>query len=269
MKTELSRRRLLALVPAVAAATVPTTATTLAGLAAAVPTPVAASPSPIPDMPADTPADNPDAELIKLVDEWFAAYEEGERLGKVFSSFEEKVFSLRRERERRSELAVPDAIRVRSSDVDLGIQKPSHGRGVYTLADVAEADLRSDRWFRVTKRGDDDDLVIRMWRVTPSPAARARADEIIQAFDKLDKKHDRKPRGYRAAEREFHSATDRSAEIEDRIQETPALTLAGLTAKARMVDHGDLRANEEMGYSLASDLLALNAVADDQGGNHA
>jgi hypothetical protein len=241
----LSRRRLLALVPAAAMA--PATATPLAGLAAAVSTPVVALPAPIPD----APADNPDAELINLVDDWFAAKEEADRLVKVFTSFEEVFFQRRRQNKSR----IPDAVRVRPTDIDLGIEKPED-RDVYRLADVAG--LRSPRWSRLDISKDDGgELVFRSWHITPSADARARADEIIKVLDR----HDRKPRGYRAAEREYHSAMNRSADIEDRIQETPARTLAGLTAKARVIHHGDLRHSGAMADSLADDLLVLNDAA--------
>ena len=68
--------------------------------------------------------------------------------------------------------------------------------------------------------------------VAPAPAARARADEIIEAFDKwnADKKV---PRGYRKATREAKKADRVWTRLEKSLGNTRATTFEGMIAKMR------------------------------------
>jgi hypothetical protein len=59
----------------------------------------------------------------------------------------------------------------------------------------------SGRRHRRRRAREEKSLLRLVQPATPSPATRARADEIIEAYDRLWKRYMRKPRGYRAAER--------------------------------------------------------------------
>jgi hypothetical protein len=78
-----------------------------------------------------------------------------------------------------------------------------------------------------------DDLTLLCSMVLPSEEARARADEIISAFDKREKR--RASRGFRKAERENEMAYEAYAQIHEAIAATPAATLQGMLAKVRCV----------------------------------
>ena len=98
----------------------------------------------------------------------------------------------------------------------------------------------------------------------PSAAARARADEIVSAFDTWQKRRDRRPRGYRAAERAMDAAGRRLCDLERKICSTRARSLAGLIAKARLGrEVGD---EDRFGAALIADLLVLAGEVD--GRNH-
>lgn len=111
------------------------------------------------------------------------------------------------------------------------------------MADIEE--LRKEEWIILKAPIDPSDpwSVYQFLRrtaglhekVIPSPQARARADEIVQANDKWLAKYKRRPPGMRAAERRANMAGDASAALRRRINATRAVTLEGLIAKARCV----------------------------------
>src|SRR6266481_9664759 len=171
----LSRRRLLGAVLATAAIAAPVVATALPGLPVAV-------------------TADPDADLIRLVEEWFAARDEEKRLYKLFTPHEEAHF----EKKHKLEAQIPDALRVRPDDVEIGIPDLRAKDGLYTRRDDVNL-LRDDKWLYSngdrTESDGVEQFIWRSWWAAPSPAARARADEIIAASDKWQRKIHRKPRG--------------------------------------------------------------------------
>jgi hypothetical protein len=94
-----------------------------------------------------------------------------------------------------------------------------------------------------------------MRTVMPSPAARARADEIVAAFDKWEKQCERKPREYRAAKRANDARETQLWALERKIRDTRAHSLAGLIAKAQK--GRELDDDETFAEALVADLLAL------------
>jgi hypothetical protein len=243
--TILSRRRMLAgFALALPAATV------AASAAAAMLAP--AADTPLSGLATGVAPSNPDAALLKLVDEYFAALAEQDRLDEAHTPFEEKWFAQKKR-------PMPDALRVRPEDGDLGIPEPFegsyyHGRSV--------ADLNSETWCRcdvIKKEGNE--RILRSYYVTPTPAARARADEIINSWRRWEKKSERRPRGMRAVERARNATIDRVLKLEWQIESTPAQSLAGMAAKARIVGAHGMDPRGEMAESLARDLLALDGRA--------
>jgi hypothetical protein len=149
---------------ALAAPLAPVTETALSGLPAAVP----ALPS-------------PDAKLFKLLDEHRSAAIEQQRLYKIFEKLEDQWF-----RRRKREKPIPEVLRRRPEDSDLELPDMSAHDGFYQHRHGVD-DLRGKTWLLSSITGnirDGGEHIFRARMVTPSPEARARADEIVSAFDK-------------------------------------------------------------------------------------
>jgi hypothetical protein len=256
MKTDttLSRRRLLVGVPAVAAAGVPSVATALGGLVI-----------------------GDDAKLLALVDEYFAADAEYDRLSAAETELSTKHYA---------SVPTPDALRVRPEDETLGIltsdqryrfaeeiiaktvpSAPKTQRPPPDTYDHMSVDgLRKPKWPVVIKLDFPPD--IEPWSaggfvgtryVEPSPAARKRADEIIAAYDDWTKAcelPESSAMAYDAAEAALNDVNDLLSEIEDE----PALTFASLAAKTR-VALAEFKPEENDGptliWSVVEDLAAI------------
>jgi len=255
IETTLSRRRLLASVSAVAAAGVPSVASALVAHS----TGAAAS-------------SDADAHLLALVDEYFAANAEYDRLWAAWKEAHSK---------HEASHPMPDPLLVRPEDEALGIQtsdrrhyaaeemmreggltvskkeqiKPSH------YDHISVADLREPKWLTVTKLDFPPDVgpwyaggFIGTRYVIPSPQARARADEIIAAYDE-----------WRRASEMPESPEDDTLEatVEElndlcrEIESTPAMTFAGLVAKARVAI--ECEEDGEEAWSFAEELVDFAA----------
>jgi hypothetical protein len=156
---------------------------------------------------------------------------------------------------------MPEALRVRPDDVEIGIPELWTDGGTYE----SRIDrLRADRWLYSTGNRTDSDGVenfhYRSWWSAPSPAARARADEIIAAWEKWQKRINRKPRGYRAAERAHLAADSRVWDLQRKIFKTQAHTLAGLRAKATVIDLDHSDDESTFLCALARDILAMTTA---------
>ena len=124
--------------------------------------------------------------------------------------------------------------------------------------DGSEVDRRRGKTWKRGDSGEDGER--HSFVVRPTGAARTRADEIIAAFDTWQKRRDRRPRGYRAAERAMDAAGKRLCDLERRICSTRARSLAGLIAKARLGrEIGD---EDRFGAALIADLLVLAGDVD-------
>jgi hypothetical protein len=88
----------------------------------------------------------------------------------------------------------------------------------------------------------------------PAPAPRD-----IEAHDRLSRRYERKPPGYRAAQRAKNDALNKQCEILETIRNTRAQSVVGLVAKARVARDDDM--DEPMGLSLVEDLCALGEAA--------
>jgi hypothetical protein len=252
--TTLSRRRLLAGAPAVAAAGVPSVATALCGL----PTSTAAS-------------SDADAHLLALVDKYFADDAEYERLSAAETELSTKHYA---------SVPTPDVLRVRPEDEALGIQtfaglhyaheemmresglsvSKTERRILEEYDHLSIGMLREPKWPTVTKL--DFPPGVGPWYaggfvgtryVEPSPAARARADEIIAAYDEWNKAREMPE----SANDDLEAAVEELNELRDEIEDTPALTLAGLVAKARVAIKRE--EDGEEAWSFAEELVNIAA----------
>jgi hypothetical protein len=199
------------------------------------------------------PARGDDADLFKLLEDHRAAAAKERQLYKAYEKFEAKRF----QQQRVLEQQIPEVLRRRPEDLELGLPEPaSADDGFY--GDSSEVDrLRGKTWKRreSSEDGERGSFVVR-----PSSAARTRADEVIAAFDTWQKRRDRRPRGYRAAERAMDAAGRRLCDLERKICSSRARTLAGVIAKARMGrEVGD---EDRFGAALITDLLALADKVD-------
>jgi hypothetical protein len=189
-----------------------------------------------------------DADLFKLLEDHQAAAVEERLLYKAYEKFEAKWFR----RQRALERQIPDVLQRRSEDLELGLSAPEAVGGDF-YRDGSDVDrLRGQTWKRWESSEDGER---HSFVVSPSAAARARADEIIAAFDTWQKRRDRRPHGYRAAERAMDAAGRRLCDLERQIRSTRVRSLAGLVAKAQLSrEVGD---EDRFGAALIADLLAL------------
>jgi hypothetical protein len=235
--TVLSAGAASAIVPAaLAAPSAPVTETALSGLPAAVP----ALPS-------------PDAELFKLLDEHRSAVIEQQRLYKIFEKIEDQWLQQSRKRQK----PIPEVLRRRPEDSVLELPDMSAHGGFYQHQHGVDG-LRDKTWILSSITGnirDGGEQIFRARMVTPSPAARARADEIVSAFDKWQKESEAKPRGYRAAKRAHEAHETQMLALERKICKTRAYSLAGIIAKAQK--GRELDDDERFTKALVVDLLAL------------
>jgi hypothetical protein len=98
---------------------------------------------------------------------------------------------------------MPGILQWRDEDVALGLPDIRNSKlASRELAWDCEAfvgPLRNAKWTSCIKTGDDDDLTLHIRQLAPPPEARARADEIIVAFERWVT--ERAPRGYKKAQR--------------------------------------------------------------------
>jgi hypothetical protein len=245
--------------------------------AAALLAPVAET---LPSVPATSAeaVPNPDAELLRLVDEYVAAKKEYRRLAR------------RREREYDKHEAanpMPDVLMIREEDVELGIpesltrlERAEKYKGESCCALMRSYNdlslikrLEEPKWpiYEESSLIDTDDshgVLIR--RGAPSLAAGARADEIIAAYREWRPRSNRMPLAYRLVARECHKLAVRLDRMQGKIVRTPARSLAGIIAKAKAVasaratdrdwTHSD-ESHDILAASIARDLQALDGRA--------
>jgi hypothetical protein len=207
--------------------------------------------SPVVALPVDKPSS--DAELFKLIDERRVAQAESERAYRAFEPFEQKAFEQQRKRHKRNKKLMPEALRVRPGDVELGLPQPYDG--IYDRIN----DLREETWLHGSSKKENGVTTMSNWRVTPSAEARTRADEIIAADEKWSALKSRRPRGFRRAERAYQAALDKEWDIQTKIEKTPAKTVSGLIAKARVIaePYGADSIDPDEGIALLNNLLAF------------
>ena len=218
------------------------------------------SPGPVP--PSET-----DAKLIALAERCIAAEREFHAACDVRSIAEEAEAGTDRPRRRR-----PKVLRVLRSDADLGIPIMARRGERWYDREFTVGVLREERWwtgeFERIRTDDYHGSIERCF--TPSRAARARADEIIAAFDAWAPE-EHKPtadqiRAFEEADRKSTLAGKRANALQDELAAMKAKTLSGVEAKARAVQAQwpGTELNEDEGpldckivASIVADLLRL------------
>jgi hypothetical protein len=168
-----------------------------------------------------------DVELLALADQYAVAHKKWSGLSLAVDRMEDE-FKYRRN-------PVPDTLRYRQSDADLGLPLPwplPKDRPPIWERPVDVNNLREAKWIISSKCETEDETTVTLRKVTPSAAARARGDEIIAAYDEWHKEG-KPPRGYKKALREARRADRDYRRLEKRVAETRATTFDGMLAKVR------------------------------------
>jgi hypothetical protein len=168
---------------------------------------------------------NPDAELIRLGEEFRAASAAVDTAIPTMDGWEEVYFSMAPE--------FPAA--ALKTDRDRALMLCWEVVGHYEVQDIPH--LRSPQMGEAYEPipGRLGEFIV---RPQPWPEKQARATEIADALEGYEaaKVAAREKSGLAAAEAEFDALHDKLREIEDRILHTPAHTLAGVMVKARVVE---------------------------------
>jgi hypothetical protein len=233
----------------------------------------------LPSVPAASAAGpNPDTALMQMVEDFIATHKECKRWSRV------------RKREYKKHEArhpMPEVLNVRPEDVELDIpdardsleraqerarQYPDDPRyrDPYYFGNAVDQ-MRSPTWrmakAETTGAADEGETSVRYWRLQPSPAARARADEIVAAYDEWKPRFDRLPRAYSDAERKTDVPFNREQRLQRKIARTPARTLAGLAAKVKVFaltmaeDADNAETMRMVASSFMRDVVALEKIA--------
>jgi hypothetical protein len=226
-------------------------------IAAAVPT--AAPAIQLPPVAVPAPTTPPDLDLISLADQLIAAATESRRLNQIVDRMDGLRWGI----------DSPAGMEIRSGDAALGIPQPDQTgefirRGFYD--ETAVARLRRPKWIdqdASTSCEHENQHVVTIRYVTPSTEARARADEIVAAFDEWEVEKEKKPRGYRAAKRAYDKAERLETSLEQKIQAIQATTIEGMIAKARCAELYYFESGVAGCFleSIAKDLLALGEAS--------
>jgi hypothetical protein len=159
-----------------------------------------------------------DAALFEVVERYQIAYGDYVRLGEIAAA---KLLTAIGEKHPK-----PEVLRVRAADRGLGLPQPASPKATsYDLPYDVDA-LRKPN--RQSSTGF----------VAQTPEARARADEIVQAYEKwwstvIVGRNYRAIRSLHAAERQMYAAGRLARKLQDRVIKTPARTADGRIAKAR------------------------------------
>jgi hypothetical protein len=263
-----SRRGFLAVLSAGAASAVAPAA--LAGASV----PVAKSPPG--DLPTSMATPSPDAALLQLVDQYSVAHAECRQLDAICDRAYRKIWDAN---------PMPDVLLVRPEDQDLGLPNPYQRRsdvnvrlGGSPLGGLGAEqgynnvmwidELRKAKWPVIAeiafpqglKPGTCGGRFGERYVDPPSEAARARADEIVAAYDEWWPRHHQEPRGVRSIERKRDAASNRVDRLRRKIDRSRALTLAGLIAKAKVAaceSSDDPQFGDSTRTSISRDLLRL------------
>ena len=213
----------------------------------------------LPDVP-DLAAPD-DAELFALLDQYLVAYKKFEDLHRVVDQMDGVRFASRKQ-------SKPETLTWREQDAELGLPLlatfDEHHEPIWDrVFDVDK--LRPAIWEVASRVETDDELIVSLRKMEPSPAARARADEIIAAYDDWSA-GDQFPRGYWKAKRESDKAQNAYIRIERRMAKTRAKTVQGMLAKVRCaeiydggrrLDFSEGGCSEVMAHSIFRDLRRL------------
>jgi hypothetical protein len=133
---------------------------------------------------------------------------------------------------------MPDALRVRPGDAELGLPQSCSDEALdrigYSLMGCDIEEMRKPEWWETVTLDPPEGLAYArgargLQSYVPSPEARARADEIVAAYDEWHPK--RSPRGIRGKEVRSERMWNKLSRLEKKINKTRAKTFIGLLAK--------------------------------------
>ena len=204
--------------------------TVLAGFASAAALPIAtAIPTAAPALTAASlQQPHCEADLLAMADQYAVAYKKWSDLNLVVDRMDGSRFASRGDR--------PEVLNRREADAELGLPSlwpyPDDHKPIWDRPIDVNL-IRDAKWTIFSKVETDDEVTVSLRKVMPSPAARARADEIIAAYDDWHSRGERLPRGYRKAKRESDKAHRAYVRLEMRIANTRANTPEGMLAKVK------------------------------------
>jgi hypothetical protein len=242
-----------------------TALTALAALPAAAVMPAIAAAA-VPAISVAATAAPPDAELRALVDRFADAQK---RCNDLY--YRADILS----GEGIKQAPVPEALFWRKSDEELGLPKPYYvgvldEKKAFDRSTVNQ--LRRETWWFTSAERDGDRLTLVQDKRAPAPTARARADEIISAWDQWHKEP--KPRrGHKKALREARKVDNEIDDLASQIADVECLTPGDLCEKIKCLmaydganaiedlnlDQGDI--SEGMTLSIFRDIFAMAGKA--------
>jgi hypothetical protein len=223
---------------------------------------------------------NPDAKLLQLADEYFAVDAEWKRLNRIEERAAEKW---------NAENPIPDALWVQPEDEALGVPSPWRERSeddrsrfeeeAKTNSAVKERfftyndhmlieEIRGPKWYVLDEIEPPEGMVF--YRCAggevcryfePSAAARARADEIVKAYDDWRPKRDRQSARIHRMEDKSDAVLTRAGRLLNKIGRLQAKTIEGLIAKAKVTVVEKYDDFHGVPNSIMRDLLALDGRA--------
>lgn len=235
-----------------------------AAAAAAVPAIASATPAPLAEnlpvgLPPAVAAPSPDDGLLRLFDEYMVAKSDYRRLREKAS---------RLDRKHADKHPMPDVVMVQPGDAELGLPEVPEIQGQPLAYHYRIFELKKTEWPVIEmaeppeglqfSRGGGGELVR---YEQPSPAARARADEIIAAHDKWHRARWRKSAADRAVERHRDAAEKLADRLRNKIDRKRAYTIAGLAAKAQLAALEGEDDAQFADWTLASILRDMRAMS--------
>lgn len=169
-----------------------------------------------------------DAELVALTQEYLTADKRHCELALAVMKIEDDLLAARRER------PIPDALHWRESDADLLPHWRPEDDVWDTLTSIEQ--MRRNKWSYHVGISTEDEITSTIKFVEPSPAARARAAEILAAYDQWCEE-EKPPRGYQKLKQKRDKAGRMADMLLTRVAETPGSTVGGLFAKGRCAGH--------------------------------
>ena len=159
----------------------------------------------------------------------------------------------------------PEELRILPSDTDFGITPWKETDEFWGRPCDIQKWQKLDKWVSLKNVSTDDRMELVMVRQPPSPELRARAEQIVAAYDQWKAAGER-PAGYDDAVRKMEEAEELYRDLEATIAETRAATVEGLFAKVRcaqayMKTEGVIDGIEQGG---AAETMALSIFEDIQ-----
>jgi hypothetical protein len=208
-----------------------------------------------------------DAGLLALADRYIAAERE-------YGDLNYKVDEMEGTFRGKNDRAIPPTLFWKDTDGELGLPSPhslyiraklgtleDHPAAYESDEDIAW--LQAEKWVTTTRSETEETWKLSGEYAEPTPAARARADEIVAAYEDWQTTAKKPPRGYKKAVRERDRADKAYQKIEKEIAKTPAKTVRGMFAKLRCAQHyARTSAIDEIDSGGCTEVMAISIFND-------